>query len=299
MNALRHLRIDERGSMLPIMAAVLLLSLSGAALAVDLTRASALRAELQTTADAAALAAATRLPNADTAVAAALRYADKNMPSERYGEVLARQDVELGHWDAKTRSFQTNGSVPSAVRVTLRLASSNDNAIAPFFAGVFGVEVMDLSAFATAARQSAACVIALEPSSNHTMTLDKNAQADALNCTVQVNSEKPNALRVLKSSSLEAMSICVAGGTQIHPHASTSPEPTTGCPPIVDPLAGLPAPSYGSCDVTDGEYVDANATLSPGVYCGGLEIAGDSDITLDPGLYVIKDGRSRSVTVRP
>ena len=31
-------------------------------------------------------------------------------------------------------------------------------------------------------------------------------------------------------------------------------------------------------------------TLDPGVYCGGLTIASDADVTLNPGIYIIKDG---------
>ena len=31
-------------------------------------------------------------------------------------------------------------------------------------------------------------------------------------------------------------------------------------------------------------------TLSPGVYCGGIQIYGNSKVTFRPGIYVIKDG---------
>ena len=89
------------------------------------------------------------------------------------------------------------------------------------------------------------------------------------------------------SSSLEASSICVGGtadGSRI------SPDPSEFCPGQTDPLASLEAPLYGGCNHHDASYHNASATLNEGVYCGGLAIDGKSDITLNPGTYIIKDG---------
>jgi hypothetical protein len=36
--------------------------------------------------------------------------------------------------------------------------------------------------------------------------------------------------------------------------------------------------------------VTANTTLDPGTYCGGLHITGSANVTLNPGVYIIKDG---------
>ncbi len=38
-------------------------------------------------------------------------------------------------------------------------------------------------------------------------------------------------------------------------------------------------------------YDDEVTTLLPGVYCGGIEIKNNSDITFSDGIYVIKDGK--------
>ena len=68
------------------------------------------------------------------------------------------------------------------------------------------------------------------------------------------------------------------------------PKPVTDCPPLRDPLADRDAPAVGACDYTDLSHENGNATLSPGVYCGGLKVSGTSKVTLEPGVYVIKDG---------
>ena len=65
------------------------------------------------------------------------------------------------------------------------------------------------------------------------------------------------------------------------------PAPDTGCAPVADPLASLAPPSYGSCDHTDYVVNSSTATLSPGVYCGKLEINSGSTATLDPGVYIM------------
>jgi Flp pilus assembly protein TadG len=38
------------------------------------------------------------------------------------------------------------------------------------------------------------------------------------------------------------------------------------------------------------DYTETHATLTPGTYCGGLTIGGAAQVTLEPGIYVIKDG---------
>jgi len=43
-------------------------------------------------------------------------------------------------------------------------------------------------------------------------------------------------------------------------------------------------------DQNPDSYVESYATLSPGIYCGGLTIGGAAQVKLEPGIYVIKDG---------
>ncbi|MEZ5932753.1 MAG: pilus assembly protein TadG-related protein [Alphaproteobacteria bacterium] len=274
--------------MLPLLAAMVILAVSGAAIAVDLARAHALRQQLQLTADAAALAAAVNLPDVEAARNAAYRYAQRNMPG--YLDVITADDIAFGQWDSEARRVSASEAAPSAVRVTPSLTAEKGNAIATLFAGVLGHGLLDVSASAVAGKRSPMCILALEPDKSAALALDVLAEIEAPNCTVQVNSRHQIAFRMLATSRFQAEGLCVTGGAQTSLLGSVTPEPTTGCPPQPDPLADLEAPEIEDCDFTDTDLDGHHGTLQPGVYCGGLVVGGSSDVQLAAGLYVIKDG---------
>ena len=288
MRAWHAVANDRRGSMAPLIAFGVVVGMSGAALSVDLVRGSALKQSLHMAADAAALAAAARLPDTTAATDVALAYVEKNMPATQYGRVLDPADVEFGLWDPKTRTFTAQAGTATAVRVTTRLGQQNENAVGTFFAGILGRGSIDVAASATAGRSGAPCVIALDPASNEALSLGYDSTLEAEACGVQVNSTSSRALLVSNAATLEAADTCVGGGTTVS--GSATPEPREYCPGQADPLASMVPPTFGSCDYSNKVYQAANLTLSPGVYCGGITIENASTITLSPGLYVLKDG---------
>src|SRR5262245_28587709 len=108
-------RRDERGSVMPLVALCMIVILGFAALAIDVGSERVLHNQLEATADAAALAAATQLPNEKKALAKALEYATKNMPPEANGTVLASEDVVFGTWYEGRREFVADGPFTNAV----------------------------------------------------------------------------------------------------------------------------------------------------------------------------------------
>ncbi len=290
----RRLADDRRAAMLPLLALAILVVVGAGAFAVDVGRARALGQSLKSAADAAALAAATRLPDTAAAAAAALAYVEKNMPSAEYGQVLNPSDIAFGTWDAQSRRFTAGdpakGAAASAVRVTTRLANANQNALATVFGGVLGIDSFDVTTSAIAGRAGAPCVIALDPAMPYAMNLLPGASLEANGCGVQVNSTSKSALGMQGDAALQAADICVGGGTALASGTSVSPEAREYCPGIADPMAGLLFPAVGSCDYTKASYKDVTTTLAPGVYCGGLKIDGTSTVTLAPGNYIIRDG---------
>lgn len=281
---------DVRGSMAPLIAFGVIVGISGAALSVDLVRGSALQQSLHMAADAAALAAAARLPDTSAATDVALAYVEKNMPAAQYGRVLDPADVEFGLWDPKTRAFTPQSGTATAVRVTTRLSEQNENAVGTFFAGILGRRSIDVAASAIAGRGGAPCVIALDPAAKGSTTLKTNAAIEATGCGVQVNSTTNAALNISGSSSIDASDVCVGGTVSRANSATTTPEPREHCPGQADPLANLQPPSYSGCDHGLMILKDVVKTLSPGVYCAGIQITGTSDITLAPGTYVLLNG---------
>ena len=131
------------------------------ALALDASYLYQMRGRLQATADAVALAGASQLPDPSDARAAALDYAEKNMAPSSNGMVLdARElecgdeddcgDVLVGNWAKATRSFTPAGNPTNAVKVTLRRAAANGNAVPLFLAPILGFNEADVTVEAVA-----------------------------------------------------------------------------------------------------------------------------------------------------
>lgn len=280
---------DDKGAMLPLMAALVLMTTAGAALAVDLTRAYSMRAHLQVTADSAALAAAIKLPDIDAAREAAIFYTKKNLPS--FPDILRNEDFEFGHWNNISRTVENDGAVPSAVRLTLRLNEERGNGLKTVFAGVLGEGVVDVGASAVAGKQGVTCMIALDANKKG-IELNGEAELDLVGCGAQSNSTDKESLKVGDKVRMTTGGICVSGRAAIDSKAEVTPEPIEFCPQHEDPMAGFIAPEFGGCTDYEVEYKDVEITLTPGrVFCGGLKLAGEAKITLLPGLYIIDDGK--------
>ncbi|MFY0614257.1 MAG: hypothetical protein JXQ99_22195 [Hyphomicrobiaceae bacterium] len=131
------------------------------------------------------------------------------------------------------------------------------------------------------------CLLALEPREMGALWLVKTARMTGNDCSIFSNSESSSGLAVRDGAQLAADSICSAGG--VLEGGEISPPPIYDWPQFEDPLAGRTEPAIGSCRYTKLKIKDETRTLSPGVYCGGLEISGNSDVTFEPGEYIIKD----------
>ena len=143
-------RRDQRGSVLPIVGLCLTVILGLAALVIDLGQQRALQSQMAATADAAALAAASQLPSEKKATAKALEYAEKNMPPEENGTVLAEEDIVFGTWYEGRREFVADGPFTNAVQVTVRRSAQNGNPAPTFFLQIFGQDHADIAAVSLA-----------------------------------------------------------------------------------------------------------------------------------------------------
>jgi hypothetical protein len=162
----------------------------------------------------------------------------------------------------------------------------------PTFAAFLGTAGGQIEASASARYFGAAniCVLGLSPSTISGVRLWNDARLTAMNCSVFSNTMASDALAVMDAASLMAKHICVTGGYDTASAKAVTPQPITDCPPLADPLAARPPPSFGDCDFHSLKVTSGTKTLLPGVYCGGLSVSGDASVTLDPGIYVIKDG---------
>ena len=142
------------------------------ALAVDVGHALVTQNELHNAADAAALASTRQmgviylaLPLADqqdlgrdltsseqaqiTAQATAATFANK--ASDVANLALSQGDISFGTWDFTAHTFTPTVTRPNAIRVTARRDGGANGPITTFFAGVLGVNTMNIATTSTAA----------------------------------------------------------------------------------------------------------------------------------------------------
>jgi hypothetical protein len=281
---------EERGG-IAVLAALGAPVLAGfAALAVDAGHAYMVRTELQSAADAAALAASMRLPDAAAALAEARTIAAENLPPGKHGEVLKDADFLVGTWDSATRTFQAGGPSPNAVRVTLRRAAANGNPLPTFLGSVLGVDFFDLEAKATAGpAKEPACLMAMHPTRKHTVYLVGPVRVTAPDCHIYANSNHPDDVVDPKDPNAFVVAKSIQAIGYGHHYLQNLTPPLEYAPYVIpDPLASLSLPPAGGCTANRLRISGATTTLSPGTYCDGLEIVSGATVTLRPGEYHIK-----------
>jgi Flp pilus assembly protein TadG len=141
---------DRRGATLVLVAILMTVLIGFTGIAIDASRLYVMRAQLQTTADASAIAGIVEVKNKrpTQATALALQYVPQNLV-ERQVPTVNAADVEPGSWNFTTNTFTPLASwtdpALGAVRVTARYPSAYT------FARVFGVTGKLVQARAVAA----------------------------------------------------------------------------------------------------------------------------------------------------
>lgn len=160
---------------------------------------------------------------------------------------------------------------------------------APFI-GLFGSDHINVAVEAAATKNegSPICVLGLDPTEEATMDFNGHASLELKNCASMANSTDGAGMRQVGQPSMKAKDIGVTGG---YSGSAYEPEPMTAAPPVPDPLASLPEPTPGPCGPHSGARItNETITLQPGTYCGGINIQAGSIVTLQPGIYIMKDG---------
>lgn len=158
---------------------------------------------------------------------------------------------------------------------------------------LLGVSSLDLNVSATAGRKAAAssvCILLLDSTASPGLLYNSGATINAPTCEVHVKSAANPAATFNAGTTLDAKTICVAG-TNILDNGGSHANLSKGCSTASDPFAGtLPTPSSSTCTYSGMNINGGNATLTPGVYCYGVNFNSSPNVTLQPGVYVIKNG---------
>lgn len=129
---------------------ILFLLLGG--LAVDYTNGVRAKAHLQATADAASLAAVQDLPDETIALVTAKQFAALNAPENRYGAVIANNDIVFGNWNPLTRSMEFGDRPYNAVSVIVHRRKSDNNPVPTFLLRLGGIFSWNVQARSIAIR---------------------------------------------------------------------------------------------------------------------------------------------------
>ncbi len=237
-------------------------------IAIDYSRASSAKSDLQEAVDAAVLAGARDGTSSWTTVAAK----------------MLSSSVKTKDFTVASSSFTTDASG--------NYVGTAAGSIKTTFASVVSVQSISIGATATVAVKAAsdkACILLLNTSASPGLLLNSGAIINAPNCQVHIKSTGNPAATFNASTTLSTKKICLAG-TNVLDNGGTHPNLTKGCTTVSDPFAGtLPTPSSSTCTYSN-YNVNSSTTLSPGVYCGWTNFNGSPTVTLSAGVYVIKGG---------
>jgi hypothetical protein len=266
MSLTRRFFEDRAGNVSTTFAFALVPMIAFAGAAVDYSRATDTRSSIQAAVDASALGAV-----------------NARLPFESQRLALGRSLFNGGNATGLPASVSVIGDSRS---ITVTASTSVKAAIL----SAVGFDEIGLTTTATAVKVFQGpppCVLALNRSVLGGVTITGSSSFAADGCVVHSNSSHASGM-VLDGSSLpRAAGFCSVGG--VSTTRAIKPEPQSYCEVMADPFASVAPPSSGGC--TYNQIVvspNQTKTLSPGAYCGGLELKGK--VTLQPGVYVIKNG---------
>ncbi len=272
---------DKRGIIAVMFALMLPLMLGFIGLGVEAALWYKSHRDLQSAADAAAIAAGYEIRNTSDATArraAALREAERHEFDTSDGDTFT-----LIHQYPTTGSFTTDeNAVEIQLTQSVLLLFSNwflDNAV-----------TINARAVATLTSTTEACVLALATSASAAITNAGGATVSLTGCSMAVNSTSSSALKLTGASILTTGCVSVSGGIDESGGSSITttecPEPLENAIAVKDPYEDVTEPTSLGCDYTN--YNATDETLDPGTYCGGINFNGNVD--LNSGVYIIDGG---------
>ena len=141
-------------------------------------------------------------------------------------------------------------------------------------------------AVATTTLTAGACILALDSSAAQAILLKQNVVMKTDACSVIANSSSSGALTLLNNASISGPTY-VHGGTALSNGAQL-----TGAPNVIngdltaDPYAEVALPSVPACTAQSGA-ISGTKSLLPGHFCSGITIGNASTLNLSPGVYYI------------
>jgi hypothetical protein len=282
---------SQRGAILPIVTLLLPALLSMMALTVDIGYLHFVKRRMQNAADAGAVAAGYELKrnSSDNVLTAAARHdAGLNGFDGSHGETVTVNHPPASGSKAGNSSFAEVVISQDVPTFFMRVISPN------------AVQVQARAVAGTFPDPGLACIFVLDPTALAAFGASGSTIINS-QCGIVVNSNHTRAMVISGSASITASTIDVTGNYSTSGSAFFTPTPTTGVSPTADPLAALSPPTFSGCNFTNKSISGSTAaTLTPGVYCGGISISGSTGlITFQPGVYILNGGGLQISGSRP
>lgn len=289
----------RRGVTFIWMTFLLVALLAFATLAIDWGYVRYAEQQIQTAADAAALAGAYDLPlgreaveNAAVDIAAQNQAGGQGVLLDRNPDNRPNGDVVVGTFNRKTGAFVPGGTRPNAVKVVVRKTKGSRNGpVTLLVARMFGVESVQRVRSAIAVGEHRTGIVLLRTDGDG---LKHNGTGTTrVDGSIFINSPTPTALTLAGTGNLAAASFEVVGNVFRPGVGVLVGDAHEGVNPVPDPLAALAEPvlsehvvrTVQKKSLADGVYV-----LEPGRYQGGIEFSGTGHMTLNPGVYIVEGG---------
>src|SRR6516165_4439139 len=284
---LRGLGSDCAGAVGPTLGLMLALLVGFAGLGVEVGDWYVTKRTMQGAADSAAYSAATAMGTGQSNDG---YTSEANSVAGTYGYVNGRDGVTITISNPPTTGNHTTDN--NAVEVTIKRPQPL------MLASLFLLAPPTISASAVARTGSSGCVLALDRGNVTDMTDNGNTVLNLNNCNLYVNSPSSRALVLNGSAQINANAAFISGDYTMGGHASlnTTVGTHTGVAPANDPYSDLQIPGYQGCDQTNFSLTGGQSkTFTAGssgvmVFCNGLSLTGGSQVTLNPGTYIIDRG---------
>jgi Flp pilus assembly protein TadG len=240
--------------------------------AVDFSKVSAVKSQMQNSLDAAVLAGVTQASANQVSMA---------------GNVFDG-DIAGKYGTTTTRSFTQNAdgslSGTASTSVSMSFLSALPVPVPPFSLTVNSMATPGKQA--TVSPAASVCILLLNQTKQG-LLVNSGVVLNAPTCDVHVLST--NSTAAMFNSTLGVKTICIKGSTIVR-NGGVTPPAVTNCATISDPFASkMPAVTVGSCDHNNQTY-NGSTMLNPGTYCGWTNFNGSGTLTFNPGLYIIKSG---------
>jgi hypothetical protein len=289
------IRKSESGQVMVLATAAILIILGFAAMAVDVGSFYAARRNMQTAADAAAIAGSNALKqkcgtNADCTC-------ENQTACKSAGQDVASLNGYTDGTNSVTVTVKSPAAAPSPTN-GVYVEADVTQPVPTFFLRALGYNSMNVSTSAVAGYDTPPnCMITLDPTAANSFVASGGSSVSA-NCGLVVDSSSTSGLVDSGGSTITAGSVGVAATSETQASSGVTPPYVPSVAPVADPLSTLAPPPQCStsggcsgvkCDFTN-FHPGSSTSTTAGVYCGGITVSGGNSLTLGPGTYILVGG---------